>query len=434
MRTERWDEPAGVPRAAGRLTADVRTTETPRGADVVRGVLLVALAVGLAASISVAQIALGLLAGWLVVARWAGWIGPLRWPLLLPMAAFAAWTVVAALASDDPTESLVESKGVLNLAALFVLVNALPRAAAARRFATWLVLAVAGAALFALVQVGVCPGADFTAAASFADKLLRKCSRARGFFSIYMTLAGVLAMTLTATLPRLARLGRDARWLGPAWIATATALALTYVRGAWLGLAAGALVAVAGLGRRGLHAAAALIVLGVGLMVALPNVRDRAATIGDPSNDTTRDRMAMIEVGLRLTATHPLTGIGPGQLKHVYPTEAPTTAMRRATSHLHNTPLQIAVQSGVVGLAFWLGIFVVFFGRGTAVLRRLPADAGPNRALVLGSLAAVVTFLVAGLFEFNFGDTEVLLVALVFMALPFAVGADVRPAEPSWPA
>jgi hypothetical protein len=45
---------------------------------------------------------------------------------------------------------------------------------------------------------------------------------------------------------------------------------------------------------------------------------------------------------------------------------------------------------------------------------------------VLGSLAALVAFLVGGLFEYNFGDTEVLLVALVLMALPFALRAGAR--------
>ncbi len=113
--------------------------------------------------------------------------------------------------------------------------------------------------------------------------------------------------------------------------------------------------------------------------------------------------------------------VGPGQLKHLYPGVATAEAMRRSTSHLHNTPLQITVERGVIGLVTWLWIFVAFLVRGTALLRRLPAEAGGDRALVLGSLAAVVTFLIAGLFEYNFGDTEVLLVVLALMALPFAL-------------
>jgi O-antigen ligase len=92
--------------------------------------------------------------------------------------------------------------------------------------------------------------------------------------------------------------------------------------------------------------------------------------------------------------------------------------MRHSTSHLHNTPLQITVERGLVGLATWLWIFVAGLVRGTVVMRRLPAH---DRAIALGVLAAIVTFLVGGLFEYNFGDTEVLLVMLALMALPFAL-------------
>jgi putative inorganic carbon (hco3(-)) transporter len=407
----------GVPADATRTAADWLT--------VAHTVLLVALVLGLSLSISLSQLTLGALAAWLLIARRAGRVPALQAPLLAPIAAFAAWSLVAALASERPLESLGASKGLLDLAALFVIASALPDAATTRRFATWLLVALAAAAALALVQVAACPGPEATAhATTLAGKFLRKCTRARGFYSIYMTLAGVLAMALVAALPRLARVSAEAWWLGPAWIIGGAALGLTYVRGAWLGFAAGAAAAVAGLGRRGLVAAAAVAVLVPALLLGLPGVNARLKTIGSTADDTTRDRLAMLEAGRRLGVEHPVVGIGPGQLKHEYPRVAPPEALRRSTSHLHNTPLQIVVERGVIGLVLWLWIFVAFLVRGIALLRRLPAAAVGDRALVLGSLAAVVTFLVAGLFEYNFGDTEVLLVALALMALPFALGRD----------
>jgi O-antigen ligase len=393
-----------------------------------RTVLLVALVAGLLASISLTQIVLAALAVWLVIARRAGMIPPLRAPLLGPLVAFGAWTVVAALASDRPLESLVATKSLLNLAALFVIVNALSAPPLARRFATWLLVGLGVVAAVALVQVAACPGPGAAADGALLGTVLRKCARARGFYSIYMTLAGVLAMLLTSALPRLARLRSDAGWLGPAWLLAAGALALTYVRGSWIGFAAGALAALAGLGRRGILAALALALLMPALLLGLPGVSERLRTIGSLADDTTRDRLAMLEAGRRLVAERPLTGVGPGQVKHVYPRVATPEAMRRSTSHLHNTPAQIAAERGLVGLAAWLWIFVAFLVRGTALLRGLPAGAGGDRALVLGSLAAIVTFLVGGLFEYSFGDTEVLLVAATLMALPFALGREPAPA------
>ncbi len=408
--------------AGGAVTDWPRLAHTP---------LLVALVLGLALSISVSQIALGALAAWLLLARRTGRIPPLQAPLLAPIAAFAGWSVVAALASERPLESLYTSKSLLNLAALFVIANALPDAATARRFATWLLIALAAAAALAVVQVAACPGPEAAAATSpLAGKFLRKCARARGFYSIYMTLGGVLAMMLTAALPRLARMSAEAWWLGPAWIIGVAALGLTYVRGAWLGFAAGSMAAVAGLGRRGIVATVALAVLVPALLIGLPGVGERFRTIGSTADDTTRDRLAMLEAGRRLGVENPVTGVGPGQLKHAYARVAPPEALRRSTSHLHNTPLQIVVERGIVGLVAWLWIFVAFLVRGLAILRRLPREATGDRALVLGSLAAVVTFLVAGLFEYNFGDAEVLLVAMALMALPFALGRARAVARP----
>jgi O-antigen ligase len=94
---------------------------------------------------------------------------------------------------------------------------------------------------------------------------------------------------------------------------------------------------------------------------------------------------------------------------------------------VHNTPLQILVERGLLGLAAWLSIWVVFYARAIALLRRLPASGVMQRALVMGSVAALTGFLVAGLSEYNFGDSEVVLVAWVLLALPFVVEREACP-------
>jgi len=62
------------------------------------------------------------------------------------------------------------------------------------------------------------------------------------------------------------------------------------------------------------------------------------------------------------------------------------------------------------------------------VLRRLPEEAARERALVVGSLVAILGFLVAGLSEYNFGDSEVVMVAWALMALPWVVASGSRDA------
>jgi O-antigen ligase len=386
-------------------------------ASPLRSWLLVALVIGLTASISLAEITLGVLAAHVLWRRRVEGGPPLRWPLLGVIAAYSAWSVVAALAAERPLESLRSVKSVVWFGTIYVLLATLPDARGARRFATLLFIAATVVALFSIVQVIGCPPAG-TLEWGPLHRLFRKCERAHGFYSIYMTLAGVLTMVLAMTLPRLAGFGRSAWWAVPGWLAGVAALGLTFVRGAWIAFA---MAVGAGILTRRRHVLVlgAAAVAAVLFALALPGVLARARSIGDMRDPTTRERVAMFETGVRLLREHPLTGIGPGQVKHAYPLYATADAVRRSTSHLHNAPLQVAVERGVPGLLLWLAIWAVFFVRAGRIAAALPA--GADRALVLGCIIALAAFLVGGLFEHNFGDTEVLLIATALMALPFAI-------------
>jgi len=390
----------------------------------VRDTLLVLLAVGFAASISLSEAVLAALALWLVTTgRARGGSRTLAWPLAGPIVAFACWTVVTALASGRPLESLFAAKNLLILATVWIVFHALPDVGGAHRFVTRLGWALALVSLVAIAQVATCSGNRLHLQDPTLPPLVRsvfgRCARAHGFFSIYMTFAGVLGAMLLATLPRFGSAERP-RWLAPlVWLVNAIAFGLTLVRGAWLGFAAGLLVILALLRRRAM-VLFAVLVLAAGIFT-VPGILARVETIADPSEPNARARLYMIQTGLRLAAEHPLLGLGPGGVKRAYSQYAPPEAVKRATGHLHNTPLQIAVERGLVGLAFWLAIFVDFFARAVRVLRRLPRDDEGARALVVGAVSAVAGFLVAGLFEYNFGDAEVLLVVMTIMALPFVV-------------
>ena len=69
----------------------------------------------------------------------------------------------------------------------------------------------------------------------------------------------------------------------------------------------------------------------------------------------------------------------------------------------------------------WLWVWAAFVARANRIYRRIPSTALERRAVAAGSLAAAVALFVAGLFEYNFGDSEVQMLLWIVMALPFAV-------------
>jgi hypothetical protein len=84
----------------------------------------------------------------------------------------------------------------------------------------------------------------------------------------------------------------------------------------------------------------------------------------------------------------------------------------------------VAAERGLPALAFWLWFVVVTVfdllrGFRSGLLPRVPSAA---------ALAAMVSMLAAGLFEYNFGDSEFLMLLLLLITLPFAAtrssGAD----------
>jgi hypothetical protein len=411
---------AAFERSSRLLIPDARTELRRFIADPWR-VMLVLLVIGLVASISLSETMLVVLGAALIRERRLGRLA-LGWPLATPIIAFAAWTVMTAVSSAEPWNSLGAARGVLVLVALWVVLHAVGDAARARWFATILFGALVVVAALSIVQAGTCGGERLYRKAAALPHVLAsffgKCERAHGFFSIYMTLGGVLAIVLTLTLPRLTELRHPATAMA-GWLVGAVAFALTSVRGAWVGCGVGVVVVMLSLRR---HAG---LILGLLVMatavLAMPAVRHRAMTTFEMADPTVRERFAMWSAGLTLLRERPLMGIGPGRVKSVYPEYAPPYAVRRHTSHLHNTPLQLAVERGLFGLALWLWIFVAFFVRSVRIWRRLPSDAVADRALVAGCVAAITAFLVSGLFEYNFGDTEVLLVAISVMALPFVI-------------
>lgn len=390
-----------------------------------RAVLLAALGLGMGLSITLAQTVLALLAVRLIW-RLATGRARLQWPLAPAFGAWIAASLLAAIFSPRPFESLSDVRGLLLIAMFYVVLDALADASDVERWWSRLLALMGIVGVLGVLQVALCPWLGPLEPA--LGRVARKCHRAHGFYSIYMTLAGVLGLVLLATLPLA--LARGSRWRGAAWLGGLAGLVATFVRGAWVGFLAGAATLLALLPRRRLVVVGALLILAA-LVLLVPAARRRAESIVDPRDPTARERWAMWSSALAMARDHPLVGVGPGQVKYAYPAYAASEFRHRSRGHMHNTPLQILAERGLLGLAAWLAVFGAFFVRAGGILRALPREATRQRALVAGSVAAIVGFLVGGLTEHNFGDSEVALVAYAVMALPFVIERSAILSAPS---
>ncbi len=207
----------------------------------------------------------------------------------------------------------------------------------------------------------------------------------KGAFYPNQRLGLVLATLAPLGCEGLRRATGPWRW---AWLAVppyALVLALSLKRSAWvmLGLALGGYAVLLWLrGVRPRAGAALAAVLAAVLVVGgaawhSPALRERVASAGAlASGDyATLDRasswrLSLWHTGLRMTAAHPLNGIGPRGFRYVYPQYAPADdfwmrSYGRGQTHPHLMLLEVAIETGVPGLlgllvfwALWLRTFV----------------------------------------------------------------------------
>ena len=382
-------------------TMSVSQPKAMPAADRIVLVLLLGFVAALQVSIALANI--------LLVATLLGWAGLCIRDRTLPSApacfaalgAYAVLTLVASAFSVDPAESFIDSRQLL----LFLVVPAvydLARGNRASTVADVIISVGAVSAAFGIIQYGVL----------HYDNLGQ---RPQGALTHYMTYSGVLMLVICTAAARLIFGSRDRIWPALVMPALVIALALTFTRNAWIGACAavGVLFVL-----KDFRLSALLPVILAALFVAAPQgLLNRLTSTFNAQDPANQDRFAMIEIGARIVRDHPLTGVGPNMVPRVYADYRPDYAVNDVNPHLHNVPLQIAAERGMPAVAVWLW----FVGALAVALFRMFRQRR-ERVLAAAAIASIVAMCGAGLFEYNFGDSEFLMLFLVLVTLPFAAG------------
>jgi putative inorganic carbon (hco3(-)) transporter len=248
--------------------------------------------------------------------------------------------------------------------------------------------------------------------------------RPRGLLGMYMTYSGQLMLVACTATARVLFRKDDRLWTALLMPALIAALAATLSRNAWVGACVG--IGLLFLIRDFRLFAVVPVAAALFIAFAPPQITERVYSSfrtkelrhdsagTEASVLSNRDRLAMIRSGLRIIKDDPLTGVGPDMVIKVYAYYRDPKAVQQLNSHLHNVPLQIAAERGLPALALWLW-FIVMMLRDFVKNRNSAMPALNNAAL-----ASTAAMLAAGLFEYNFGDSEFLMLFLLIVTLPYA--------------
>jgi O-antigen ligase len=212
------------------------------------------------------------------------------------------------------------------------------------------------------------------------------------------------------------------RWAyGAAALLMATAIFMTYSRGAWvIGVPASLLFLAALRGRRTLVIAAGVVAV-IAILVFFAAGVERLTSLLDTSVGTTFFRLQLWQSSWAMIQDHPLLGVGLDNFLYAYRTRyvLPTAWEEFNLSHPHNVVLDFWLRLGLPGLLVLLWLVVGFFRRGWRSYRRLSESSG--RLLALGLMAGMVNLLAHGLVDNAFFLVDLAFTFMLFLALVQAV-------------
>jgi O-antigen ligase len=323
---------------------------------------------------------------------------------------FAFFTMVATVFSIDRAVSIRDNKELLILLLIPIYIWLLTTWKRVW-LSIWTVLA---SAVFSSL-VGV-----VTVLKKGIEKGIDLSERLQGFTSHWMTFSGLLmfAFIFFFVLLLLRRKNNNqAVVISGSLVIMLAAIAFSLTRNVWLGIAVALTIFLVFFKPRYFLVLAPLLLILV--FLAPPAVKSRVLSIVDMQDKSNRDRIYMVYSGLKIFHDYPLTGVGSNNIEKIIAGNKPRYLHPQAEKinlHLHNNFLQILAERGIFALASFLlaCLFIIL-----QLLKLLKSKTGDWRAITAGVLFAFIGFLVAGMFEYNFGDSEIKFILFYFLSLPF---------------
>jgi O-antigen ligase len=193
-------------------------------------------------------------------------------------------------------------------------------------------------------------------------------------------------------------------------------LLLSVTRQAWLGFFIGSVFLLFFWNKKYLLFIPLLLV--VILLLSPEKIKDRLNSLTNLKDGALQERISTWEGGWKIFKDHPITGCGFKCVDSIHSQYPDPTGFLGHYRGMHSNIFQLMVDTGAIGLGTWLSIWTAYFLEIFKRWRTLTLEKSQdNLAILMGSSAAVLAFLVGGLFETNIYDSEVAMLVYFLMGI-----------------
>jgi len=324
---------------------------------------------------------------------------PFFWPLIV----YTALSLVSSLFSVNPSESLKDCRDLLLFLIILIIYTGFTSEKAVKKANLALLASAYISCLYALYY--------------FIFKAL-PAERIEGFMGQVMTQGGLLLLFSSMALSMFLFSRKRIRYLwGLGFLLSLIALALTLTRNAWVGLVVAVSIILFFYKPKTLILVP--IVIGIFLFIGPQSLKKRALSIFSSEAISNRERIEFFHAGIKIIKDYPLLGTGPNTVEEVYQDSKYGLSERtKKNVHLHNNILQIGAERGIPTLLAWFTFMIWVFLSLIKLLKNKDPTLRPFTIAALSALCAIST---AGLFEYNFHDSEITALFLYMIAIPFSL-------------
>ena len=321
------------------------------------------------------------------------------WPLLF----YTGLSLISVVFSVDPKASLKDSKELLLFIIVPIAYTAFQKEEMLKK-ATLALLASAYISSFYSIY--------------YATLKAEAWQAVPGFMGQPMTQAGLhLLFCCLALSMFLFTRERIKYFWGLGFLLSLSSLILSLARSSWIGL----VIAVSLILFYYKPKSLILVPIAISLifLISPKEKKERALSIFSLKYRSNIERIEYLGAGIKIIKDYPLFGTGPDTVDKVFkdPKYGLSEETRRNV-HLHNNILQTAAERGIPTLLAWLTFMVLTF---ISLLKLLKNKNSTLKVLAVAALAAVLGLWTAGFFEYNFADSEITVLFLYLITIPFSL-------------